>query len=170
MLIVLVTSFLSLNASVAQNLPRESSFGSFSTTSSLCNEAVITVLGAYAGSGKLGSDVSISQSGNVNEAILNSTGSGNVISASQNGNRNKLSMDFEGINSKYVLDQDGNSNSLNLNKITSTGINFQVFQKDNNNALTIDGTGTGALPALKIEQTGGMKISITTNAFFYPVP
>ena len=164
--LTIVLSCLSLTSAFAQVISKETSFGSFSTTSNLSNEAVITVLGAYSGSGKSGSDASVIQTGNNNTANLNLTGSGNLVNASQNGNNNSVSMDFDGTNSRYFLDQDGNSNSLNLNKITSSGINFQVIQKDNNNALTIDGKGSGALPSLKIEQTGGMQVNITTNAFF----
>ena len=155
-----------ITVSMGQILPKETSFGSFSSTSNLSNEAVITVLGAYAGSGKAGSDASIIQAGSGNSVNLSLAGSGNVVNTSQTGNNNSLNMDFEGANSKYLLDQDGNSNSLNLNKITSTGINFQVIQESNNNGLTIDGAGTAALPSLKIEQTGGMQVNITTNAFF----
>jgi hypothetical protein len=160
------TFCLSVTLSVAQIVDKPSSLGSFSTTTALSNEALFTVLGAYAGSGKPGSEASVIQTGNGNSANLNLNGAGNVVNASQKGNSNAINMSYDGTNSRYILDQDGNSNTLNLNKITSSGINFQVIQKDNNNGITVDGTSTGSLPALKIEQTGGMQINITSNAFF----
>lgn len=157
---------LSATTLVAQIKPREASFGSFTSSANLSNEAVFTVLGAYGGSGKSGSDAFVIQNGNGNAANLQLAGSGNVVNATQNGSNNTVNMDYNGSNSKYVLDQDGNSNTLNLNKITSNGINFQVIQRDNNNGITIDGASTGALPALKIEQSGGMQINITSNTYF----
>ena len=164
--LLIIAVFTSLNVVFAQPNQKEASFGSYSSSVNLSSEAVFTVLGAYAGSGKAGSDVSVIQTGNGNNSNLKLNGSGNVVNASQTGNSNMINMDFSGTNSKYVLDQDGNSNTINLDNITSTGINFKVIQKTNSNGLTINGVGTGALPSLKIEQSGGMKINITSNTFF----
>ena len=163
---LIIAVFASFNVLFAQPNQKEASFGSYSSSVNLSSEAVFTVLGAYAGSGKAGSDASVVQTGNGNNLNLQLSGSGNVVNAKQTGNSNTLNMDFRGTNSKYVLDQDGNANTMDLNNITSTGINFKVIQKDGGNGLTIDGVGTGALPSLKIEQSGGMKINITSNTFF----
>ncbi|MCE7042640.1 hypothetical protein [Dyadobacter sp. CY312] len=163
-LINLSLSALSLGALHAQQVPGEASFGSFSQSlNSLTDQAKITVISGYSGTGKSGSNANVTQTGNQNILNLNLSGNGNNIVTQQKGDLNTLNMDFNGSNSQYLLSQEGNDNKLQMNNITSNGIDFQVTQKDGGNNLTLEGSGFTPLQSMKIEQTGGMRIIIDSN-------
>jgi hypothetical protein len=163
-LINLSLSALSLGAVHAQQLPGEASFGSLSQSfNSLTDQAKISVISDYSGTGKPGSNANVTQTGNQNILNLNLTGNGNNIVTQQTGDLNTLNMDFIGSNSQYLLTQEGNDNTLQMNNITSTGVDFRVSQKEGSNSLTLEGSGFSPLQSMTIEQTGGMRIIIDSN-------
>ncbi|TDE15320.1 hypothetical protein [Dyadobacter psychrotolerans] len=166
-LINLSLSALSLGALHAQQVPGEASFGSSAQSlSNLSDQAKISVISSFGGTGRPGSNANVIQSGNQNSLNLNLTGNGNNIVTSQIGDLNQLNLDLNGSNSQYVLEQSGNSNELQMKNIKSSGINFQSTQKDGGNSLILQGGSIGSLQSMKIEQTGGMKIIIESNPIF----
>lgn len=163
-LITLSLSVLFFHALHAQQVPGEASFGSFAQSlTSLSDQAKISVISGYGGTGKPGTNANVTQTGNHNSLNLHLTGNGNNIVTRQTGDLNALNMDYKGTNSQYLLSQEGNDNKLQMNHITSNGIDFQVTQMDGGNSLTLDGGGFSPLQSMKIEQTGGMKILIESN-------
>lgn len=128
-------------------------------------EAIVRQLGGFEKANFRDVDISIYQNGNSNNLYLDLKGTGNKITGRQNGNENTLGLSAKTVNSQYWLEQTGNGNILSLTNITSNGINFQVNQTQNYNSLTLDGAGYGQLPSLKIEQSGGMRLSIQSNTF-----
>jgi hypothetical protein len=128
-------------------------------------EAIVRQLGGFDKANLRDADISIYQNGNSNNLHLDLKGIGNKITGRQNGNENTLNLRAKTMNSQYWLEQAGNGNVLSLTNITSNGINFQVNQAQNNNSLILDGAGYGQLPSLKIEQSGGMRLSIQSNTF-----
>ncbi|REA57752.1 hypothetical protein DSL64_22730 [Dyadobacter luteus] len=163
-LIVLIPTALCFGTLHAQQIPGEASFGSISQSlSALPEPAKITVITGYGGTGRPGSNANAVQTGNQNVLNLNLTGNGNNIMTSQVGDGNVLNMDFVGKNSQYLLNQEGNGNQLQMNNITSNGVDVRINQKDGQNNLTFEG-GITPLESMKIEQSGGMRIIIESNA------
>ena len=151
----------------AQQVPGEASFGSFAQSlNNLTDQAKISVISNYGGTGMPGSNANVTQTGNQNNLNLNLRGNGNNIVTSQIGDLNQLNMDFNGSNSQYVLEQNGNSNEMLMKNVKSNGINFQATQTLGGNSLTLEGGSIGSLQSMKIEQTGGMKIIIESNPIF----
>ncbi|GAB2766999.1 hypothetical protein GCM10027275_06460 [Rhabdobacter roseus] len=166
---LLACLFLTLGYCSQAQQSNEITIQGLNTQLDLPNEAIITQLGlTYSGTGSAGSNVALLQSGLDNQSMLNIIGSGNLITTQQVGNNNQLRLDLTGQNNKYDLLQDGNNNLLQLMNTTSSGIQFQVIQRGDGNELTRNGNGLGALPSLKIEQTGGMKLIIETTNFYVP--
>jgi opacity protein-like surface antigen len=166
-LIILLLSVLSISALYAQQVSGEATFGSFSQSlSNLPDQAVISVINNYAGTGKPGTHASVIQTGDYNNLNLNLSGSGNNVLTTQIGDMNKLNLDLDGSNSQYVLEQNGNSNQLLMKNIRSNGINFQSSQTGGANTLTLEGGSMGSLQSMKIEQSGGMKLIIESNPIF----
>jgi hypothetical protein len=163
-LIVLIPAALCFGTLHAQQIPGEATFGSSSQAlSALPDQARISVISSFDGTGKAGSNANVVQTGNQNSLNLNLTGNGNNILTQQLGNGNVLYMDFVGTNSQYVLTQEGNENTLQMNNISSNGVDFRLNQKDGKNNLTLEG-GITPLESMKIEQSGGMRIIIESNA------
>lgn len=163
-LIALISTALCSGTLHAQQIPGEASFGSTSQAlSALPDQAKISVITGYPGTGRAGSNASVIQTGNQNTLNLSLSGNGNNVLTQQTGDGNVLNMDLVGTNSQYILTQDGNENKLQMNNITSTGVDVRVNQKDGKNNLTIEG-GITSLESMKIEQSGGMRIIIESNA------
>ncbi len=142
-------------------------FGSYSSSSSdLSQEAIVTQLGTN--SGNLGSQVMLIQNGSNNASYIKVYGEDNLVASFQDGERNNLAVALIGNENNYQLKQTGDDNNLDLDQVRSKNIDFQVNQISNNNELIIKGNSTGELPALKIEQSGGMRLTIQSNTFFVP--
>jgi hypothetical protein len=107
-------------------------------------------------------DYYVIQNGNGNNFNLNINGSGAVVSGYQQGTGNNMDLNLSGNNGELNLSQVGSGNSLLLsNNINQS--NLEVTQLGNNNGLVSSGTITPTVLPLKIEQSGGMQISITHN-------
>ena len=111
------------------------------------------------------SPILVTQLGHDNELSFKLTGPENKASGLQIGNYNALYLDVNARSSNYLLQQDGNYNNIELTNMTTDGINFELTQRQNNNSLVLD--GGRSLPSLKIEQSGGMQLTIQTNVPFF---
>lgn len=107
------------------------------------------------------SGVTIFQSGHSNELNFMLKGTGNSATGLQIGNFNDMSLDMDAQNSRFYLEQYGNGNNIDLTNMNGNGINFELTQRQNNNSLVLD--GGSHIPSLKIEQSGGMQLTIQSN-------
>lgn len=154
--------FITVTASFAQRMQENQLSGSLQ--GAISSEAFVRQLGGSAPGNSTGSEISIFQKGDLNLLNFNIAGSGNSLTGRQNGDGNTLRLTMKTNNSDFWLEQNGNYNKLDLGNITGNGIRFQVFQSQNANSLSLDGS-SGPLPAMKIEQNGGMQLSIQSNVF-----
>lgn len=162
----LTMALLFATTSFAQQVSKDALFGSdYQSISTLSEQAKFSLLSSFGGTGNPGNATIIQQTGNQNSVTLDLKGSGNNIVTKQEGSENSISMNFKGTNSQYLLEQNGDGNTMVMNNIKSSGTNFQATQTDNGNSLTLEGTSIGSLQSMKIEQTGGMVISISSNPY-----
>lgn len=160
----IIFGVLSTTTLFAQDFSKDALYGSdYQSISTLSEQAKFSILSSFTGTGVQGSNATVLQNGNNNTTELNLAGNGNKVITSQQGDNNNIYMDFQGTNSQYILEQDGDKNNLELKNLTSNGTNFQVSQLNNENGITVEGSGIGSLQSMKIEQTGGMKIIIDSN-------
>jgi len=161
---IVVLLILTATVSFAQRIQENQGSGSLPGNNIPSSEAFIRQVGGSAPGNSTGSEISIFQKGDLNTLNFNIKGTGNSITGRQNGDGNTLSLTTKTNNSNFWLEQNGNYNKLDLGNITGNDIRFQVFQSQHNNSLSLDGLNT-TLPAMKIEQSGGMQISIQSNVF-----
>lgn len=107
------------------------------------------------------------QRGHLNSATVAMTGQGLNVYTSQTGNGNLLEVDVEGESSRLLLSQQGNFNRMVLSKLTGSGADFEALQYDNFNSLEIDGSKSGTLPSITIEQRGGMRLVIDSPSGYH---
>jgi hypothetical protein len=118
--------------------------------------------------GGVGKEAIISQSGSGNNVNYRSAGQ-NKFQANQNGSGNEVNLDLSGGGNEFLFSQQGNNNKALLPNTMSSGKQFELNQTGNGNELTRDGASVGTLPmSMKIEQTGGMRLIITTSTFTLP--
>ena len=161
---IAVVLLFTVTVSFAQkNLGNELS-GSLQGNNILSSEAFIRQLGGATPGNGTGSEISIFQKGDFNKLNFDIKGKGNNITGRQNGDDNTLRLAAKTSNSNFWLEQSGNYNKLDLGNVAGNNIRFQVFQSQNNNSLSLDGLNS-TLPAMKIEQSGGMQIGIQSNVF-----
>lgn len=96
--------------------------------------------------------VDVSLSGGNNSILLNQTGTGNSISFGLSGNNNQ-----------YSISQDG-GDRIQMQGLQKNNDHLDIVQGNGSNSLTIDNTslfqGTGGIPNLRIEQSGGASVTI----------
>lgn len=110
--------------------------------------------------------LSLRQNGNLNVANLAISGQGLTLSVGQNGNDNRIDMGLRGNDSRITLIQNGNFNDMLFSNVTAEGVTFEARQDNNFNKLEVDGTASGPLPNMKIEQSGGARLIISTPGDF----
>ena len=115
--------------------------------------------------------VTLRQRGSGNEAYYRNAGGGqtNRVALTQEGDNNRLSLTLNGGQNDYRLDQLGNANDLQLNGMRGDNVNLSVRQAGNGNGLVVadsalEGLG-GTVGPIKIEQSGGMRVTVTSTYF-----
>jgi hypothetical protein len=158
-----IMAVLFTSVSLAQQSGKDALFGSnYPPFNALSAQAKFSILNAFGGTGKSVNETIINQTGNQNTMRLELAGTGNNVTTKQEGSENYLSMEMKGADNLYLLEQNGNSNTLVMNSITSNNVHFQAIQTNDGNSLTLEGNGIGSLQSMKIEQTGGMSIIISS--------
>ena len=110
--------------------------------------------------------VIITQNGNFNHSRVTTQTSGVLVNIAQNGNLNSIELGLIGQNSDILLTQTGNNNLMNLPNVSAHNVSFTAIQHNNSNVLDIKGDQTISLPNLKIEQSGGATLMITSPSDF----
>ncbi|NEU65873.1 hypothetical protein [Spirosoma agri] len=111
-----------------------------------------------------GSTVLIDQAGNDNKLTTSSQGNANVMLLRQTGNQNQLELNLTGNDNRYMVDQIGNRNVLDMPNVRSNNVDVQLIQRGDGNQLIREGGLSVGVP-MRIEQTGGMKVILTTGYF-----
>jgi hypothetical protein len=112
--------------------------------------------------GEISQYSSITQRGDENQFYLIQEGYENSISAEQNGFSNSMDIGVYGYGNDFEYTQDGNLNSIKHRTYLNNG-SGAIRQTGNDNGINLDERGTNLLNGITIEQTGGMKINITTS-------
>jgi len=111
--------------------------------------------------------VELQQTGNLNISNIAASGRSLAIMASQSGNGNRIDLDLAGEDSQLFLSQQGNFNSMVLSEVVSNGSVFRASQSNDFNSLEIDGSKSGSLPSITIEQKGGMRLIIDSPSGYH---
>jgi len=102
------------------------------------------------------------QRGDVNQFYLIQQGYENSISAEQNGYFNSMDIGIYGNGNDFEYTQDGDLNNLKHRTYLNNG-SGAIRQTGNNNDIELDERGSNYLNGITVEQTGGMKVKITTS-------
>ncbi|RYZ18856.1 MAG: hypothetical protein EOP49_49120 [Sphingobacteriales bacterium] len=100
------------------------------------------------------------QTGQLNEVQYRETGSNNRVRVQQQGVQNSLDLDLSGNDNQYSIAQKGNQNRFQWGAVQQDGVQLEVSQRGNNNQLIREGSATAAGVPMRIEQTGGIQLSI----------
>ena len=107
--------------------------------------------------------VSLYVNGSFNNITVSNQGTNSKVRAVQNGSRNAMNINAAGNDNKLSLSQNGDNNNLNMMLLFGDGLQMQVQQMGNSNGITSVGTPSVYATPIRIEQSGGMQISITQN-------
>ncbi|MFN4145641.1 MAG: hypothetical protein ACK4GN_07440 [Runella sp.] len=105
---------------------------------------------------------SIFQIGNSNTVSINALGQGIGVSVLQEGNANITDLTLSGTNGNVGLLQLGNNNTIQMSSEISQA-NLEVVQMGDNNGLVSGGSVPSTIMPIRIEQSGGMQVSIVHN-------
>ena len=107
--------------------------------------------------------LSVYVNGSFNRLTVSNQNSNGQVQLVQNGNGNTMNVSTGGNENKLVLSQNGDNNNLDMMLLYGDGLQMQVKQTGSDNGLTSVGTPSVYATPIRIEQSGGMKISITQN-------
>jgi hypothetical protein len=121
--------------------------------------------------GSASDQVVLRQQGNGNQAYYRggATNQSNRVVLNQNGDGNLLNVSLKGSQNTYLLDQQGNANSMQLADMQGDKLNVQIRQAGNANELRLANDAfsnvTTTVGAIRIEQSGGARATITSTYF-----
>lgn len=104
-------------------------------------------------------EVTLVQTGQLNQLHYQTTGRNNTVSLLQQGTANTLDLTISGTNNRYSFAQQGDSNVARWQSRQSN-VQLEVVQRGDHNQLIQSGDGRAAGVPLRIEQTGGMQLQI----------
>ena len=107
-------------------------------------------------------EITLVQSGQLNQLQYKETGRSNAVSLSQQGTNNLLDVDVDGSNNRLSFAQQGDNNATLWRARQNNG-QLDVLQRGNNNLLVQEGGSPAAGVPMRIEQTGGMQLIIKNN-------
>lgn len=108
------------------------------------------------------SEITLVQSGQLNQLQFKENGRANAVSLSQQGENNTLEVDIVGSENRYLFAQQGDNNAALWRSRQNNG-QLEVLQRGNNNQLVQDGSSPAAGVPMRIQQTGGMQLLINNN-------
>ncbi|MBO0935283.1 hypothetical protein J2I47_01855 [Fibrella sp. HMF5335] len=107
--------------------------------------------------GLAASELTLVQTGQLNQLQVQQTGRANAIRITQHGQNNTLDLDLTGSNNRYAFAQQGDNNLTQWRASQNNG-QVDVIQRGNNNQLIQESSGLATGVSLRIEQTGGMRV------------
>jgi hypothetical protein len=107
-------------------------------------------------------EITLVQSGQLNQLHYQETGRANAVSLSQQGTNNLLDVDIVGADNRYSFAQQGDNNATLWRARQNNG-QLDVLQRGNNNLLLQEGSSPASGVPMRIEQTGGMQLIIKNN-------
>ncbi len=108
------------------------------------------------------SELTLVQSGQLNQIQFQETGRHNAASLIQQGENNTLDVEIIGSDNRYSFAQQGDNNAALWRSRQNNG-QLEVLQRGNNNQLVQDGNSPAPGVPMRIEQTGGMQLLIKNN-------
>lgn len=109
------------------------------------------------GTGLAASELTLVQTGQLNQLQYQETGRTNAVRITQQGHANALDIELTGSNNRYGFAQQGDNNLTQWRASQNNG-QVDVLQRGNNNQLIQEGSVVAAGVSLRIEQTGGMRV------------
>ena len=110
--------------------------------------------------GLTSSEVTLVQTGQLNQLHMQETGEGNGVHLTQQGNNNVLDIDLSGSHNRYSFTQQGDNNAVQWHSRQSNS-QLETIQRGNNNQLIQEGSTPAIGVPMRIEQSGGMQLVIT---------
>lgn len=102
-------------------------------------------------------EITLVQTGQLNQLRVQESGTGNTIRLSQRGTNNALDVAVSGTGNRYDFAQQGDNNVAQWRAGQTNG-RIDVLQRGNNNQLIQEGGAPVAGIPMRIEQTGGMQL------------
>ncbi len=109
------------------------------------------------GSGLTTSELTLVQTGQLNQLQYQETGRANAVRITQQGHSNALDLDLTGSNNRYNFAQQGDNNLTQWRASQNNG-QLEVVQRGNNNQLIQESSTPATGVSMRIEQTGGMRV------------
>jgi hypothetical protein len=116
------------------------------------------------GAGRSSQELTLLQSGQLNQLQYRQTGVNNRVSVRQLGTQNGLDLTISGSDNQYSIHQQGDRNVMQWGAIQQNGGQLDLSQRGNSNQLIREGSSTAAGVSMRIEQSGGMQM-IIKNGF-----
>ena len=108
-------------------------------------------------------EITIVQTGQLNQLRVQETGTDNSIRLSQQGTNNALDVAVNGTGNRYDFAQQGDNNVAQWRAGQQNNGQLEVLQRGNNNRLIQEGGVPLAGVPMRIEQTGGMQLLFKTG-------
>ncbi|QHV96141.1 hypothetical protein [Spirosoma endbachense] len=112
--------------------------------------------------GLTSSEITLVQTGQLNQLNYQETGRGNAVNLVQQGSNNVLDVAISGSDNRYSFVQQGDNNAAQWQSRQNNG-QLEVIQRGNNNQLMQDGSMPAMGVSMRIEQNGGMQLLIKNN-------
>ena len=103
-------------------------------------------------------EITIVQTGQLNQLRVQETGTDNSIRLSQQGTNNALDVAVNGTGNRYDFAQQGDNNVAQWRAGQQNNGQLEVLQRGDNNRLIQEGGAPMAGVPMRIEQTGGMQL------------
>ncbi|GAB3643725.1 hypothetical protein [Spirosoma arcticum] len=103
-------------------------------------------------------ELTIVQTGQLNQLRYGEAGTGNTVRLSQQGTNNALDLEVTGTGNQYDFAQQGDNNVAQWRTGHQNNDHLEVLQRGNNNQLIQEGSVPAAGVPMRIEQTGGMQL------------
>lgn len=104
------------------------------------------------------SEITLVQTGQLNQLRVQETGRANTVRLSQQGINNALDLEVSGTGNRFDVAQLGDNNVTRWRARQQNNGQLEVLQRGNNNQLIQEGGGPMAGVPMRIEQTGGMQL------------
>lgn len=103
-------------------------------------------------------EITLLQTGQLNQLRVQDTGRGNTVRLSQQGTNNALDLELSGTGNRFDFAQLGDNNLTQWRAGQPTNGQVDVLQRGNHNRLIQEGGAPVAGVPMRIEQTGGMQL------------
>lgn len=158
--IYLILSFIGIGVQAQPSTPSQAFWGTGVLSTQV--QALQSQLVSGALNGAQTSEINIRQVGETNRVKLTGSGRENRLLVTQNGDTNQVDLDLLGEQNLLNVNQQGSRNVVDLRAVRANGEQLHISQQGNGNGLSGSGYPLATGVPIRIEQSGGMQLLIST--------